>query len=246
MFKEILANNLTYLNIYWDVLNPNKFRYQYTVGAALSESDMALQGANAFHIGVDRVRTGCVDIGNPKYKEIPNKLNLFKESPDKYVCFVITDYHHNFYDIFLSSPRLNELSIWDDETRRWIVIENMDEVYFLKAKEAKKEEIANDRWIFETSGITLPNGIKIDTSRQSQSLITGAVIQAQDDESYVCKWKTADGNDFVELDQQTIFLIAKMIRYHVQSAFDKEGELLILINNATTLDELNSIRFTNP
>ena len=55
-------------------------------------------------------------------------------------CFVVTDYHHNFYDIFLSSPKLNELSIWDHETRRWAVIENMDEVYFLKAKEAKKDE----------------------------------------------------------------------------------------------------------
>ena len=109
---------------------------------------------------------------------------------------------------------------------------------FAKAKEAKKAEIAQARYNAEIAGVTI-NGVSIKTDRESQGLITGAALQALQDNTYTCRWKGVGG--FVELTAPQILAIADAVRAHVQACFDREAELLPLIEAATTEAELNAI-----
>ena len=102
------------------------------------------------------------------------------------------------------------------------------------AKERKRSEIAAARWEAETAGI---DGIK--TDRESQALITGAALQAIVDYDYECRWKTSEG--FVHLSAEQIKYIAQAVRLHVQLCFDREAELLPLIEAATSPEELEAI-----
>lgn len=102
------------------------------------------------------------------------------------------------------------------------------------AKSAKRAEIASARFEAETAGI---DGIR--TDRESQSLITGAALKAMQDSEYSCRWKTEAG--FVELTSLQISAVADAVRAHVQGCFDREAELLQLIEAAETLDGLEVI-----
>ena len=99
---------------------------------------------------------------------------------------------------------------------------------------AKKAEIANARWQAEVSGV---NGIR--TDRESQSMITGAALKAMQDSEYTCKWKTEAG--FVEMTAAQILAIADAVREHVQRCFDREAELLALVEAATTPEEVEAV-----
>lgn len=102
------------------------------------------------------------------------------------------------------------------------------------AKERKRSEIAAARFEAETAGI---DGIK--TDRESQALITGAALKAMQDSTYSCRWKTESG--FVELTAPQILAIADAVRAHVQSCFDREAELVALIEAAESPEELEVI-----
>lgn len=106
------------------------------------------------------------------------------------------------------------------------------------AKERKRSEIAVARWEAETAGIDV-NGFTVRTDRESQSLITGAALQAIVDYDYECRWKTSDG--FVHLSAEQIKHIAQLVRLHVQGCFDREAELCGLIDKAESPDELGGI-----
>ena len=108
-----------------------------------------------------------------------------------------------------------------------------------ECKSAKKVEIANARWQAEVSGV---NGIR--TDRESQSMITGAALKAMQDSEYACKWKTEAG--FVELNAAQILAIADAVREHVQGCFDREAELLALVEAATTPEEVEAILWCMP
>jgi len=110
------------------------------------------------------------------------------------------------------------------------------EVPFVVLVERKKAEIAQARYNAEIAGI---NGIR--TDRESQSLITGAALKAMQDSTYTCMWKGVDG--FVELTAPQILAIADAVRAHVQGCFDREAELLPLIEAAESPEELNEIVF---
>lgn len=101
-------------------------------------------------------------------------------------------------------------------------------------KEIKKYEIATARYEAEIAGV---NGIR--TDRESQSLITGAALKASMDSTYSCRWKTEAG--FVTLTAAQIIAVADAVRAHVQSCFDREAELLPLIEAAASEVELESI-----
>ena len=103
-------------------------------------------------------------------------------------------------------------------------------------KEAKKTEIAAARYAAEIAGV---NGIR--TDRESQSLITGAALKASMDSTYSCRWKTEAG--FVTLTAAQIIAVADAVRAHVQSCFDREAELLPLIESAGTQAELDAINW---
>ena len=105
-------------------------------------------------------------------------------------------------------------------------------------KSAKMEEIAAARYEAEIAGVSYNDGL-VRTDRQTQSMITGAALKAMRDDTYSCKWKTAEG--FVSLDAQAILAVADVIRDHVQSCFDREAELAERVRTATTAAEVRAI-----
>lgn len=106
------------------------------------------------------------------------------------------------------------------------------------AKAAKRAEIAAARWEAEIAGIDV-NGFTVRTDRESQALITGAALQAIVDYDYECRWKTSEG--FVHLSAEQIKYIAQLVRLHVQGCFDREAELVALLETAESPDELGGI-----
>lgn len=87
--------------------------------------------------------------------------------------------------------------------------------------------IATRRWQAETAGITV-QGMALDTGRDSQALITGAAVSAMLDPDYSVRWKTGSG--FVDLSAEQIIGVATAVRRHVQACFDREAELLALLD----------------
>jgi hypothetical protein len=105
-------------------------------------------------------------------------------------------------------------------------------------KADKINAIARDRWEAETNGITF-QGMTIDTSRESQALITGAALQATLDPTYTCRWKTAQG--FVELTTEMVLAVALAVRQHVQACFDREAYLSVAIAAEVTIEDVQAI-----
>lgn len=122
--------------------------------------------------------------------------------------------------------------------QRWEVVA-LDAETVAANREARKAEltqqIAARRYAAETAGITV-SGIRVDTSRDSQALITGAALSAMRDPAYVCRWKTPVG--FVELDAPEIMALADAVRAHVQACFDREAELLTAIEEGEYSEEM--------
>lgn len=115
-------------------------------------------------------------------------------------------------------------------------------VYTLdELKTQKKAEIAAARYNAETAGVAV-NGVLIDTGRDSQALITGAALAAVIDSSYSLNWKTESG--FIHLTASEIIAVAQAVRAHVQSCFDREGELVALVDAAQTAEDLDAIDLT--
>lgn len=89
---------------------------------------------------------------------------------------------------------------------------------------------ANRRWQAETGGITV-GGALIDTSRESQAMITGAYSYAQVRPEKLIKFKAASG--WVDLDAATVATIATAVGDHVQACFDAEAEAVAAITDGT-------------
>lgn len=110
-------------------------------------------------------------------------------------------------------------------------------------KAQKKAEIASARYEREIAGVEV-NGITIDTGRDSQALITGAAVAAVLDDDYSLNWKTEAG--FVHLTAPEIIAVAQAVRAHVQACFDREGELVALVDAAETKEDLDEIIISWP
>jgi hypothetical protein len=108
------------------------------------------------------------------------------------------------------------------------------------AQAAKLAEIAAARYTAEADGITV-NEMTIDTSRESQALVTGAALAATLDPDYTCQWKTAGG--FVTLSAAAVVAVAQAVRAHVQACFDREAALAALVEAAETVKEVQAIEY---
>jgi hypothetical protein len=85
------------------------------------------------------------------------------------------------------------------------------------------------------------NGIEVATDRESQALLMGAVLAAQDNPEYVVNWKAKNG--WFQLDAATLIAIADAVRAHVQACFDKEEVLQNQVDAATTVAELEAVKW---
>ena len=128
------------------------------------------------------------------------------------------------------------LSVWGNTPT--VEDEPAPSLTFDELKAQKKAEIAAVRYAREIAGTTV-NGITIDTGRDSQALITGAALAAVIDPQYSLNWKTAAG--FIHLTATEIIAVAQSVRAHVQSCFDREAELVALVDAAQTAEELDAI-----
>ena len=109
-----------------------------------------------------------------------------------------------------------------------------------QAKAKAMADMAARRYEVEVGGIEV-NGMEVATDRDSQGLVLGAAFAASMDPAYVVKWKTADG--FVDLDAATVIALAQAIRAHVQAAFDREAQVVALIDAAATVEEVKAIEW---
>ena len=112
---------------------------------------------------------------------------------------------------------------------------------FAELKAEKRAKIAAARYEREIAGVEV-NGILIDSGRDSQALITGAALAAMLDSEYSLNWKTVDG--FIHLTAPEIIAVAQAVRAHVQTCFDREGELVAQVDVAQTAEELDAIEIT--
>lgn len=117
-------------------------------------------------------------------------------------------------------------------------VEALPEKTLNELKVQKKQDIAAARYAAETAGTTV-NGVTIDSGRDSQALITGAALAAVIDGEYSLNWKTTSG--FIHLTAPEIIAVAQAVRAHVQSCFDREGELVALVDAAQTAEDLDAI-----
>lgn len=102
-------------------------------------------------------------------------------------------------------------------------IETARKASLMKAAAAK-------RWQVETGGITV-GGALVDTSRDSQAMITGAYIYSQKNLSKPVRFKAASG--WVILDAATMEAIATAVGDHVQACFGIEGDVADAIEAGT-------------
>lgn len=97
------------------------------------------------------------------------------------------------------------------------------------------QRIAATRYGHEVGGTTV-EGMRIDTSRDSQQLVTGAALAALMDSSYSCNFKTANG--YVLLGAELLKAVASAVRAHVQGCFDREAELLAAVADGSFVESM--------
>lgn len=111
---------------------------------------------------------------------------------------------------------------WQDG--EWVQVEAvLTEADLLAYAAAKRFEV-------ETGGITV-SGQTIDTSRESQSMITGAYAYSQAHPEETIRFKAASG--WVTLDAATMAAIATAVGAHVQACFAAEAIVAAAIEDGT-------------
>lgn len=146
--------------------------------------------------------------------------------------------------LFALCQNSNCPALFDDVKRVWgeaPTVKEISDFTIDDLKTQKKAQIAVARYNAEIAGTTV-NGVLIDTGRDSQALITGAALAAMLDDGYSLNWKTESG--FIHLSAPEIIVVAQAVRAHVQSCFDKEGELVAQVDAAQNAEELDAIEIT--
>jgi|CXWL01.2.fsa_nt_gi hypothetical protein len=103
------------------------------------------------------------------------------------------------------------------------------------APETRAVAIAAERFVREAAGVSV-DGLTIETTRDSQSLISGMAISAILDPEYKCSYKAVAG--FIELTSAQILGVATAVRSHVQACFDREKFLLEAVETGTYTDDM--------
>lgn len=85
-------------------------------------------------------------------------------------------------------------------------------------------ELANLRWQQEIGGVTLPDGVRILTTREAQAQLAGAVTALT--EGHVTppiEWKAASG--WVDLSAESLRAASRIVARHVQASFASERKV---------------------
>lgn len=115
---------------------------------------------------------------------------------------------------------------------------------FARAKEAKKQQVAAARYTQECGGCEWTKEgqtYTVSTDRDSRAMLQAAREVAHNSPGFVSSaWKMA-GGEFVQLTIADMTEIGLVMGLHVQSCFDREAELLPLVEAAATQAELDAI-----
>lgn len=107
-------------------------------------------------------------------------------------------------------------------------------------REQMKTELATIRFVRETAGVTLPDGSKVLTDRESQAQVNSAYTTLRDGMVDTADFKGANG--WVTVTLAEITPIAKAVAKHVQPCFTAERRVSEQqIDAAETLDALLAI-----
>jgi len=106
-------------------------------------------------------------------------------------------------------------------------------------RENLQDAIADIRWQKETAGITLPNGIKVKTDRESQGTIFNGYNSLKSGLLQSSKWKFS--GQWVTVTLTDIEPIAQAVSQHVSACFDAEEAVSTQIDNAADTDALLAI-----
>jgi hypothetical protein len=106
-------------------------------------------------------------------------------------------------------------------------------------REARLQELADHRWRIETGGVTLPDGARILTDRESQAQLTSAYQSLTQPFVDSIEWKAADG--WVTVTEAELRPIAQAVAQHVQACFTAERQVSDQIAAAEGAEALHAI-----
>ncbi|WP_138725669.1 DUF4376 domain-containing protein [Pseudomonas lactis] len=130
------------------------------------------------------------------------------------------------------------------DAERQVVLVKRKQVAMTAGEKAERDELIAAQWAdqiaarrfqVETVGVTVA-GVKLNTERDSQSLLTGAAFAATLDPAYQIKWKAETG--FVDLTGEQVMGIASQVRAFVQACFNREAELLGAVADGSITAEM--------
>lgn len=106
-------------------------------------------------------------------------------------------------------------------------------------RNVRLKELADHRWQIETGGVTLPDGSRILTDRESQAQLTSAYQSLTQPFVDSIDWKAADG--WVTVTETELRPIAQAVARHVQGCFKAERQVGEIINAAEDAEALHAI-----
>lgn len=101
------------------------------------------------------------------------------------------------------------------------------------------QELAEHRWRIETGGVTLPDGSRILTDRESQAQLTSAYQSLSMPFVDSIDWKAAEG--WVTVSEAELRPIAQAVAQHVQGCFKAERQVSEQIAMAKGAEALHGI-----
>jgi hypothetical protein len=107
-------------------------------------------------------------------------------------------------------------------------------------RKRKKADISSSRYKAEMAG-TIINGIQVHTDERTRGALTAGLMAVVHDPSFVfTNWKMPDGT-FMDANGEIMSMFLGGIITYVGALFDKEKELNVLIDDAETIEDIESI-----
>lgn len=107
---------------------------------------------------------------------------------------------------------------------------------------AMLEELAAYRFAFEVGGLSLADGLRIATDRESQGQLKGAYADLKSGLIPDTDWKAMNGWSVATIEE--LEPIAKALAAHVRGCFRGERLVQTAINEAQTISDIEAIRLS--
>ena len=146
--------------------------------------------------------------------------------------------------IYLKKLETGEIIIWESFGSffdSWVELtQNEIDVYELeKAKSSKISVIKTSRDIFLNSNITVSTGTYKGT--QTATNLFCNAVNGRTTAQYPLKWRLSDDVTWVSLSKDEAYELYDAFEAKEFSGYTQETNFIIQVNNATTLEEVNSI-----